>query len=129
VAQSALGALLRRLREERRLSLRELSQLSEVDHAYISRLETGEKESPSEDVVGKLIKVLKPSESVGRILRFLAQAPETDPMLVDLIWDDPTIDPELFQSAAGMRFRGNTRPDWKRVIQKIRKLREDMEGG
>ena len=129
MAQSALGTLLRRLREERRLSLRELSQLSEVDHAYIYRLETGEKESPSDDVVGKLIKVLRPSDSVGRILHFLAQAPETDPTLVELIWDDPAIDPELFQSAAGMRFRGNARPDWKKVIQRIRRLRKDMERG
>jgi transcriptional regulator with XRE-family HTH domain len=129
VAQSAFGTLLRRLREERRLTLRELSQLSEVDHAYIYRLETGEKESPSENVVEQLIKVLKPSDSVGGILHFLAKAPETDPALVEDTWGDPAIDPELFQSAAGMRFRGNARPDWKRVIRKIRKLREDMEGG
>ena len=37
----ALGSVLRALREKRGLSLRELGQLAEVDHAYIHRLETG----------------------------------------------------------------------------------------
>ena len=41
--ESALGFLIRFLREQRGLSLRELGRLAGVDHAYIHRLETGEK--------------------------------------------------------------------------------------
>jgi len=41
---------LRLFREERTLSLRELSTLSGVDHAYIHRLESGDKTAPSPDV-------------------------------------------------------------------------------
>ena len=52
--ETGLGVLLQHLREKRGLSLRELGQLSGVDHAYIYRLETGEKEAPSEEVVSKL---------------------------------------------------------------------------
>jgi len=46
MAQPALGLLLQHLREDRRLSLRELGQLAEIDHAYVYRLENGDKESP-----------------------------------------------------------------------------------
>ena len=51
--ESALGVLLRSLRDGRGLNLRELGLLAEVDHAYIYRLETGAKESPSEEVLSK----------------------------------------------------------------------------
>jgi len=127
VAQSAFGLLLRRLREERQLSVRALSQLSQVDLAYVSRLESGEKTAPSDEVVRQLIRVLKPAERLGQILAFLAVAPETDPALVELMWEDATIDADLFRSAAGMVFRG--KPDWRKAIKRIRKLREDLENG
>ena len=60
--QTGLGVALKTLRERRTLSLREIGQLSSVDHAYVHRLETGEKTNPSEDLVEKLLKVLKPGE-------------------------------------------------------------------
>jgi HTH-type transcriptional regulator, competence development regulator len=127
VAQSVFGLLLRRLREERKLSVRALSQLSKIDLAYVSRLESGEKTAPSDEVVRQLIRVLKPAERLGQILSFLAGAPETDRALVELTWEDPTIDADLFRSAAGMVFRG--KPDWKTAIKRIRKLREELERG
>ncbi len=125
--QSAFGLLLRRLREERQLSLRGLSQLSKIDVAYLSRLEAGEKTAPSEDVVRQLIRVLKPADRLAQIFSFLAGAPNTDPALVELAWEDREIDADLFRSAAGMVFRG--KPDWKTAIKRIRKLREELEGG
>ena len=54
MGQSGFGVLVQKLRESRGLSLRELMQLADIDHAYIYRLETGDKESPSEEVVTKL---------------------------------------------------------------------------
>jgi transcriptional regulator with XRE-family HTH domain len=60
--QTGLGVALKTVRERRTLSLREVSQLSTVDHAYVHRLETGEKTSPSQELVGKLLKVLKPDQ-------------------------------------------------------------------
>ena len=59
--ESALGRWLKALRDDRRLSLREVSQRGEVDHAYVYRLETGAKESPSAEVINKLIAALTPS--------------------------------------------------------------------
>ena len=56
MSETALGFLLRELRKDRGHTLREVSQLSAVDHAYVQRLETGEKTSPSDEVLAKLIR-------------------------------------------------------------------------
>jgi transcriptional regulator with XRE-family HTH domain len=52
-------------------TLRDLGKLSEVDHAYIHRLETGEKAAPSDDTVKALTKALKLDSWKARILKFL----------------------------------------------------------
>ena len=39
---------------------RELGQLADIDHTYIYRLETGEKQSPSDDLLARLLRVSKP---------------------------------------------------------------------
>src|SRR5438477_6583656 len=57
--QPGLGAALRKLRERRTLSIRELGRLADVDHAYIYRLEQGEKTSPSAELIATLLSVLK----------------------------------------------------------------------
>lgn len=55
------GSLLKALRERRSLTLRELSKLSGVDHAYIHCLECGKKRSPSAATLKKLSRALKAS--------------------------------------------------------------------
>src|SRR5574341_2186478 len=124
------GDFLQRLRGERKLCFRELGQLSEVDHAYIHRLETGEKEAPSEDVVNRLIRVLKPGERKARILRFLLSR-IVDEDLLDEVLDDPQISIDDFESAAQMSFRGRPsgREGWRRVLSQIRTMREQLERG
>lgn len=54
-----LGQLLSYYREERGFSLRELATLSGISHAYIHRLENGEKEYPSQKTLKALTKALK----------------------------------------------------------------------
>lgn len=125
MAQTGLGIALRKLRERRTLSLREVSQLSDVDHAYVHRLETGEKTSPSEELIGKLFKVLKPTEREAGIVKWLAEHPEADTELVSFALDDGTIDLEIFTMAAGVRHRGTTRPDPATLIARIRRALED----
>ena len=75
MAQPALGFLLQRLREERKLSLREFAQLAGIDHAYIYRLETGDRESPSEEILSKLIRALKVGKREAEMLRYLRGTP------------------------------------------------------
>jgi HTH-type transcriptional regulator, competence development regulator len=127
MTESGLGFLLRHLREERGLSLRELAQLADVDHAYIYRLETGAKESPSEEVLLKLIRALKAGKRESEMLRYLAEHTETDAALVGYVVKDPTVTYEIFASAAGAAFRG-TRPDYQKMIERVRKIIDEENG-
>lgn len=127
MAQTGLGIALRCLRERRTLSLREMSQLSSVNHAYVHRLETGEKTSPSQDLVGKLLKVLKPGERDADLVKWLVDHPEADPALVEFVLADPDISVDIFAAAAGVRHRGTTRPDPATLIARIKRAFEDDE--
>jgi transcriptional regulator with XRE-family HTH domain len=125
MTQTGLGTALRTLRERRTLSLRELSQLSTVDHAYVHRLETGEKTSPSPELIGKLLKVLKPTEREADIVKWLVNHADADAMLVDYVLADESIGPDVFMAAAGVRHRGTTRPDPATLIGRIRRAFEE----
>ena len=123
--QTGLGFALKTLRERRTLSLRELSQLSTVDHAYVHRLETGEKTNPSQDLVAKLLKVLKASERDAEIIKALVEQPDADPALVEYVLADQSIGVQLFTAAAGVRHRGAARPDPATLIARVRRIFEE----
>lgn len=124
---TGLGEALRTLRERRTFSLRELSGLAEVDHAYVYRLETGEKTSPSFELVDKLLKVLKASDRDSQIVRWLVSHPDVDPDLVKFALSDPDVPLEVFTAAAGVRHRGTGRPDPATLIARVRKAFEEDE--
>ncbi|WHI44616.1 helix-turn-helix transcriptional regulator [Microbulbifer sp. VAAF005] len=125
--RTGLGVAIKTLRERRTLSLREMGQLSSVDHAYIHRLETGEKTNPSLDLVKKLLKVLKPSERDSEIVTWLASHADTDPDLVIYVLQEPSIEGYVFTMAAGVRHRGNARPEPANLIKRIYKALEDED--
>jgi HTH-type transcriptional regulator, competence development regulator len=124
MTQSGMGCLIRFLRDQRGLSLRELGRLAEVDHAYIHRLETGDKESPSADVLAKLTKALKPAKRDIDMLHYLGAHPETPAGLVEEVVKDPTISFDVFAGAASMAFRGN-RPNFQEIIRRVRRILEE----
>jgi HTH-type transcriptional regulator, competence development regulator len=128
MARTALGFLLQNLREERGLSLRELALLADIDHAYIYRLETGAKESPSDEVLSKLIRALKTPKREADMLRYLATHADTDAGFVAHVRQDPTVTFDEFASAAGMVFRGAGRPDYATRIERVRRILRE-EGG
>lgn len=123
---SSFGRGLRKLRDERGLSLRELEQLSGVDHAYIQRLETGEKEAPSDEVLQKLLRALKAGPRKSQILQMVI-GKEINPELLDLALDDPDLEIETFNLMAHINLRG--KPDWRKLIKDVAKLRKEYEGG
>ena len=86
---TGLGVALKKLRERRTLSQRELGELSEVDNAYIYRLETGEKVNPTPETMAKLLRALKAPERDASILKWLAERPNTSPELVAYTLDTP----------------------------------------
>lgn len=127
--ESALGVLLRNLREGRKFSFRELAQLADLDHAYIYRLETGSKESPSQEALQKLIKALKADKRESNILRYLAEHPDTTPALAALAVKDPSVTYDEFTTAAGMAFRGTARPDYRKLVERIRRIAAEDDDG
>jgi HTH-type transcriptional regulator, competence development regulator len=127
MGESALGVLLQWLRNQRGLSLRELAQLSDVDHAYIYRLETGDKESPSVDVISKLLRALKAGRRESDMVRYLADHAATDPELVRNAVADKTVTYEVFAMVAGAAHRG-AKPDYPKLIARARMLLEDDDG-
>ncbi|GAA3990701.1 hypothetical protein GCM10022279_12310 [Comamonas faecalis] len=127
MSQTGLGVALKTLRERRTLSLREIGQLSSVDHAYVHRLESGEKTNPSADLVEKLLKVLKPGERDAALVLWLVDHAEADPRLVEFVLNDPSISIDIFSAAAGVRHRGNARPDPATLIARIQRAFEDED--
>jgi transcriptional regulator with XRE-family HTH domain len=126
--ESALGSWLRGLREATGLSLREVAQRGEVDHAYVYRLETGAKESPSGEVIEKLASALKSSKRDGDILRFLAERPGTDVGLVEFARRDASVTTDEFRMLTTFVNRG-ARPDYPTALARIRKLMQEEGDG
>lgn len=126
--QAAFGIFLRKLRERRALSLRELAVLAGLDHAYVHRLETGEKESPSEETLAKLVRALKAPKRDGDILRHLAHNQTVSTGLAEYAFDDQTVSAEELMMASHVAYRGSIRPDYKTTIERIRRMLGDERG-
>lgn len=126
--QTGLGVAIKTLRKRRTLSLREIGQLSSVNHAYIHRLETGEKTNPSPGLIEKLLKVLKPSERDAELVTWLADHAKTDSNLVKFVLQDSSISIDIFTAAAGIKHRGNVSPDPATLIALIKRAFEVDEG-
>lgn len=125
MAQTGLGVALRLLRERRGLSLRETGLLADIDHAYLHRLESGEKTSPSEEVVARLLKALKPSDRDSAIVKWLATHVQDNADIVSYTLNDSSIELDIFTAAAGMRHRGTARPDPATLIARVRQAFAD----
>ena len=126
--ESGLGIWLKSLRGSRELSLRDVAERSEVDHAYIYRLETGAKEAPSEEVVNKLVKALAPPRRDIDIFRFLVDHPNTDVHLVEFARADPSISFDEFHMLTTVVNRG-ARPDYTTSLARIRRFMRENKGG
>lgn len=123
--ETALGYWLRSLREDRALSLRDLAQRGSIDHAYIHRLETGAKETPSDEAVSKLIAALKPSKRDAQIFRFLATNRSVDTGLLEYVRNgapDTTFDE--FHMLTTVVNRG-ARPDYATSLARIRRFMQE----
>ena len=124
MSDTGLGVLLRNLRERRDLSVREVGQLSGVDHAYIYRLETGEKQSPSPEVLGRLLRVLKADARETEMAKWLAEH-ESNPEWVAHVLATPDLTAEMFEMGASIRHRGTARPDMATIEARVRKAFEE----
>lgn len=119
--QSGLSTALRKLRERRTLSIRELGRLADIDHAYIYRLEQGEKTGPSPELMATLLSVLKANPRDSAMVKWLVEHSDTWDELVEHCLDDPSVTIEEFTMAAGVRHRGNARPTPGVLIDRVRR--------
>lgn len=124
---NGFGTALKELRVRRTLSQRELGLLSEVDNAYINRLETGEKDNPTAETIAKLVRALKASERDTLIFKWLAEHPTTWPDLVSYALTSPEVPYDHFVSAAGMSFRGEVRPTPESLLARVKRMYDEEE--
>ena len=54
-----LGTTIRRMRKEKKLTIRKLAELSGVSHPYLSQLENGRNDNPSPAIIGKIARGLR----------------------------------------------------------------------
>lgn len=119
--ESALGIWLRGLRDRRELTLRDVAERSQVDHAYIYRLETGVKEAPSDEVVNKLVSALSPPKRDADILRFLVDHADIDAKLIEFVRADPNVSFDEFRMLTTVVNRG-ARPNYATSLTRIRQI-------
>jgi len=58
---------------------------------------------------------------------WLVDYADADPALVEYVLKDPSIGIDIFSAAAGVRHRGNARPDPATLIDRIRTIFDDDE--
>ena len=116
------GYVLKLCREDRGLSLRELKTLSGIDHAYIHRLETSTKLSPSEEVFTSLVRALKVSTRMRDILDYLCKIEGVPDALFDAMQLNEGHSILAFETASKMSFRGerpSTVEDWDKLMGEL----------
>lgn len=128
MAESAFGVALRELREIRQLSLRDLGALAEVDHAYIAKIERGDKEPPPEETFARLIRHLKATAHQIAVLRFLRTSNSVDPALALHALTNTEATPEILAIAATVVHRGAARPSPAELIVRAQRAKRIMDG-
>lgn len=125
----SFGYALKRFREERDLSLRELGKLCEIDHAYIHRLEKDEKTAPSDQVIDSFVRNLKLTPRRARLLRLLV-GKSMNEQLIDVFIEDEERPLDLLEPSYQMSFRGKrpeSKDDWRRHIDRLAAFFDDEE--
>ena len=125
----SFGYVLKRFREDRGLSPRELGKLADIDHAYIYRLEKDEKTAPSEKTVGSLVRTLKLTPRRAKLLRLLVgKIIHTN--LIDVFIEDEERSLERLEPLALMSFRGKrpeTHEEWRKKDGQLKALLEEED--
>ncbi|MGQ8844691.1 helix-turn-helix domain-containing protein [Serratia sp. TSA_7] len=121
-----LAGFIATMRERKQLSFRDLEKRSgDLDHAYIWRLEKGDRVAPSEDVVNRLSHALELNERERNIFKLLSNSVNIENALYSLMLSRLDIPWEDFEDVATMSFRGE-RPDteeaWLKRIELIQMM-------
>jgi transcriptional regulator with XRE-family HTH domain len=128
---ATLGGRIRRLREERGLSLGELETASGVTKGYLSQLESGKAANPS------VISATKIAQGLGVRLADLVGEFETEPTPMENLPEGlrdfialaessgSAVSPDDVNMLLGIRYRGkqpSTANDWRMLYDLIKKI-------
>jgi transcriptional regulator with XRE-family HTH domain len=121
-----LAGFIASMRERQELSFRDLEKRAgDLDHAYIWRLEKGNKQAPSDDVVSRLGQALGLSYREAEIFKLLAKPVTVDDALYRLMLSHEEIDWDVLEDAATMSFRGerpSTEEAWLKRIALLQQM-------
>lgn len=118
---------MRALRERRELSLRDLATLAEVDHAYISKIERGDKEPPPDETFARLSRHLKAPPRELALLKFLHGNNTVDAALAVEALGDPEVTPDILAIAVSVVHRGAGRPTPAQWLERAKRAKKAME--
>lgn len=123
--EMGLAGFIAQAREKNGLSFRDLEKRAgDLNHAYIWRLEKGDRDTPSASTIEKLSQALLLDEREKQVFALLVKTPIDDVLYGlmlsrrDIPWDD-------FEPVATTSFRGKrptTEADWIRLIEMFREL-------
>jgi transcriptional regulator with XRE-family HTH domain len=119
--ETALGRLIRNLRNERGLTLREVAALVGTTYTTIYRLENGVPQYPSALLLGKIVGILQPENREREIIGFLMGGAGPDPDLVDFTRQEPTMTAAEFRLIASLQPL-NIWPDYQTSLARARWL-------
>lgn len=121
-----LAGFIATMRERKELSFRDLERRAgDLDHAYIWRLEKGDRAAPSDDVVTRLSHAFELDDRENEVFRLLAKSVTIDDALYRLMLSRLDIPWEDFEDVATMSFRGehpNTEEAWLKRISLIQQM-------
>ncbi|MNO20158.1 hypothetical protein D3C76_99040 [compost metagenome] len=121
-----LAGFIATMRERKELSFRDLERRAgDLDHAYIWRLEKGDRASPSTEVITRLSHALELDDREEAVFKLLAKSVVVEDSLYHLMVTRPDIQWEDFEDVATMSFRGerpNTKEAWLKRIELIQQM-------
>lgn len=121
-----LAGFIATMRERKELSFRDLERRAgDLDHAYIWRLEKGDRASPSTEVITRLSHALELDDREEAVFKLLAKSVVVEDSLYHLMVSRPDIQWEDFEDVATMSFRGerpNTQEAWLKRIELIQQM-------
>ena len=112
----SFGSLLKILRAEKRMGVRELGRAVGISAMHISNLEKG-KSMPSAELVEKLA-----AELEGDLDQLLHLADQIDPAVVDVIQSNPQVVPSFLRSAKNL-----TPEQWEKLQKQVMKMAKENE--
>lgn len=104
-----------------------MGALAEIDHAYIAKIERGDKEPPPEEIFARLVRHLKATMHQVAVLRFLRTSNAIDPALALHALNNTEATPDILAIAATVVHRGAARPPPADLIERARRAKWIMD--